>query len=69
MTCFFFFIFPFFFNWTDKWVPIHVSTYRTSLALIGGSHLSDSVSIHVQLAISANLKKLPEKSWFFVIKT
>jgi hypothetical protein len=44
----------FIFNWTDKWVPVHVSTYRTSLALTGGSHLSDSVSIRVQLAISAN---------------
>jgi hypothetical protein len=65
-----FFIFPFFiFNWTDRWVPVHVSTYRTSLALTGGSHLSDSVSIHVQLAISANQKKNPEKSWFFAIKT
>jgi hypothetical protein len=50
-----FFIFPFFiFNWTDKWVHVHVSTYGTTLALTGGYHLSDSVSIRVQLAISAN---------------
>jgi hypothetical protein len=48
---------------------VHVSTYRTSLALIGGSHLSDLVSIRVQLAISVNWKIFPEKSWFFVIKT
>jgi hypothetical protein len=52
---FFFSFFHFlFFYWTDKWVPIHVSTYRTNLGLTSGSHLSDSVSIRVQLAISAN---------------
>jgi hypothetical protein len=34
--------FPFFiFYWTDKWAPIHASTYRTSSALTSGSHLSD----------------------------
>jgi hypothetical protein len=27
------------------------------------------VSIRIQLAISVNWKKLPQKSWFFVIKT
>jgi hypothetical protein len=62
----------FIFNWTDKWAPVHVSTniiFFTSSALIGGFHLSDSVSIHVQLPISANCKKIPEKSWFFAIET
>jgi hypothetical protein len=61
-----------FFYWADKWTPIHISTNRiffASSALTGGSHLSDSVSIRVQLAISANCKKLPKKSWFFAIAT
>jgi hypothetical protein len=58
--------------WADKWAPVHVSTNRfffASSALTGGSHLSNSVSICVQLAISANCKKIPEKSWFFAIET
>jgi hypothetical protein len=61
-----------FFYWADKWAPVQLSTNRiffVSSALTGGSHLSDLVSISVQLAISVNWKKLPEKSWFFVIKT
>jgi hypothetical protein len=47
----------YFFYWADKWAPIQVSTNRIFLAgsaLIGGSHLSDLVSIRIQLAISVN---------------
>jgi hypothetical protein len=44
----------FIFNWTNKWALVHVSTYRTSSTLTGRSHLSDLVSIRVQLAISVN---------------
>jgi hypothetical protein len=63
-----FFSFFHFFNWTDKWVPIHVSTYRTSSTLTGGSHLSDSVSIRVQLVISVNCKKLAKNRGFLRLK-
>jgi hypothetical protein len=47
---------------TEK-VPVE-KTYKGK----SGSHLSDYVSIRVQLAISANCKKLSEKSWFFAIE-
>jgi hypothetical protein len=50
----FFFIF---FYWADKWVPVQLSTNRiffASSALTGGSHLSDLVSIRVQLAVIVN---------------
>jgi hypothetical protein len=46
-----------FFYWADKWAPVQLSTNRiflASSALTGGSHLSDLVSIRVQLAISVN---------------
>jgi hypothetical protein len=50
------FIFLFFY-WADKWGPVQLSTniiFFASSALTGGSHLSDLVSIRVQLAISVN---------------
>jgi hypothetical protein len=62
----------YFLYWADKWAPVYVSTNRiffASSALTGRSHLSDLVSICVQLAISANCKKIPEKLWFFAIET
>jgi hypothetical protein len=37
----FLFFLLYIFYWADKWVIVRVSTYRTSSALIGGSHLSD----------------------------
>jgi hypothetical protein len=43
--------------WVDKWAPDQLSTniiFFASSALIGRSHLSDLVSIRVQLAISVN---------------
>jgi hypothetical protein len=46
-----------FFYWADKWAPVQLSTniiFLASSALTGGSHLSDLVSIRVQLAISVN---------------
>jgi hypothetical protein len=57
-SIFYFFIFNFF-NWTDMWGPVQLSKrifiFATS-ALIGGSHLSDSVSILCQCQFSANCK-------------
>jgi hypothetical protein len=46
-----------FFYWADKWASVQLSTNRIFFAisaLTGGSHLSDLVSIRVQLAISVN---------------
>jgi hypothetical protein len=48
---------PAFFYWADKWAPVQLSTNRIFF-VSSASHLSNLVSIRVQLAISVNWKKV-----------